>query len=622
MQEAESTLTSISTKCNSGIVDRKLLEVQSSHTGTANKRTCLATGDVCCGTNTRADYERQSISSQLILLEKSITIVSRLLKTRRSVLLAAKLLTISRLLHKTLSQSEEYADLLGSFRKHIGSLRRILLRRVDRHLASLKISSQELVEAICAFCLATSSSSIDAVKHFQHVRLEGMRKLLEHSAVKHEYVSQAVESYVQTLRTTRALLGRRLVDAFRNLRNQPLIQDIDLVELDDLALDVYGRWIPLEVQNFVPWIKVSETSRSEAITFCKAWSKNAFEKLTSGLDTRLQRINSIEEIIQIRRVVLSTWLQSWNSTPSHGSGVILSGLRKTFNDRIVAISKDQSAELSHIAGRLQQILSRDELHLSHLSLWDDDFASPSSSLSDGAAAFKSELINRHLGLSDDALDLKKVFDAWLSNIQNTKTSIEQIGDVKWSDVIEDDEGGDSDLEDDDGDELDNEPILSVRSIERLLQRSDVEVLTEAQKISIEKAVSSIQDELLTVSRPLLSSQGKLAESDAVKCCLLLRLLRIISQRLLSVTPTSDLHKFNSIVPDLHKSIATFIIDRLSNYNTKASEEQDVYAPPVGTCFWHIIKPARRRIHQWNIPQPNYSFNTSHHSVPSYIQLPP
>ncbi len=112
-------------------------------------------------------------TARLAVLHACSVAPPRLLRKRDSTLPAAKVLVLSRLLHKSLAQTAgDAAPFVEGLRVRLGSLRRRLLDRVDSQMA--KADGAGLVEAMCAFSLATSSGPRDVLRHFLHVRREAV----------------------------------------------------------------------------------------------------------------------------------------------------------------------------------------------------------------------------------------------------------------------------------------------------------------------------------------------------------------------------------------------------------------------------------------------------------------
>ena len=97
-------------------------------------------------------------------------------------LLISKVLVISRLVHKALSQSESKPPIVDQLWEKLLSARRQLLRRIDRRLASTTGDTASLTESMCAYALATSSTPSDVLKHFHKVRKDKMVNEHDHNS--------------------------------------------------------------------------------------------------------------------------------------------------------------------------------------------------------------------------------------------------------------------------------------------------------------------------------------------------------------------------------------------------------------------------------------------------------
>ena len=87
-------------------------------------------------------------------------------------MLIAKVLVISRLIHKALGQSKDQPPIVDQLWEKLLSARRKLLRRIDSRLSNTTVESLTLVESMCAYALATSSTPTDVLNHFLKVRLD------------------------------------------------------------------------------------------------------------------------------------------------------------------------------------------------------------------------------------------------------------------------------------------------------------------------------------------------------------------------------------------------------------------------------------------------------------------
>ncbi|KKY23768.1 putative vps51 vps67 [Diplodia seriata] len=229
MQHVESTLGVIGQRCNSRRVD----SITKNYRGLAQHSRSL-------------DAERFSFAAQLALLQTCPIVIRRTLK-KGSTLLAAKILVISRLLHKNLSSTSDATPFVDSLKNQLASLRRKLLHTIDTQFSRFNSETHDVLESMCAFSLATSSAPSDVLRHFHHVRLESITRLVDEGRTSQEHLPRALKLYVRTLVDTQTIFPKRLADALARLKARPLLQDPEIQAIAELNLDVHERWIAGEL---------------------------------------------------------------------------------------------------------------------------------------------------------------------------------------------------------------------------------------------------------------------------------------------------------------------------------------------------------------------------------------
>ncbi|KAK2853228.1 hypothetical protein FQN49_005274, partial [Arthroderma sp. PD_2] len=245
IQKVESTLSSIGRRCNPRIITKKTEYTNDSNGGTS-----------------KTVSDERLLTAHLSLLRSCTNAVVKIIRKRDSIVLAAKLLVIARLLLKALSQRENVPPYVDSLKKNLASLRATLLNRVKLRLAAVDATTGKLVEGLSAFCLATSSSSNDAIRHFCEVRKNAIgQQIIQDS--QHNGILFALKLYLQTLRQTDHLLTGPLAVALEKLTTQPLLSDPGILRLGELNIDVLKPWILTDIQHFTPWIKYNEIPKSE-----------------------------------------------------------------------------------------------------------------------------------------------------------------------------------------------------------------------------------------------------------------------------------------------------------------------------------------------------------------------
>ncbi|RAQ53255.1 hypothetical protein AFGD_001693 [Aspergillus flavus] len=523
MQEVDATLADIGRRCNPRLMEKKVTHFSQ------------IKGDVHDKGATK-----RAIGAQLALLHRCETAISRLLRRRDSLLLGAKLVVVSRLLHKALSQQKTVPPFLESLRNQIASLRQTLLRRVNKCLASASSTADDIIEVLASYCLATSSSSEDAIRHFHRVREEVIESQLGLDDPSGGNILKALGLYVSTLQISKILLSRRLSDVLGKLKAHPILTDPEIHNLDDLNLDVLGRWVPPDVSNFTPWIKLSELSKSGVEKTLKNWSKQAFEKFVQGCQKNLKSWLNFAELLSLREKVIEFWLRSWASTITHSSLQVLEGVRGIFNNRLVEILSDQAGSLAEFG---QDVTSKISIwdntdHVASQSLWDHELIV--SDHSKGADAFKSAIADRLLGRDEEVSNMLRGYQSWLTSVDKSKQSIDELRQIRWNDIIEEGEDEDFDLD-----------------ITATLNEDDPRLLQDALQSAVRKAFDALQSSFGDAFQAFGDS------NHSGKAAFILRLIRLVRRGLPNELIADKFTFSKDIVPQLQEMLANEVVTQAS-----------------------------------------------------------
>ncbi|PLB41134.1 uncharacterized protein BDW47DRAFT_100554 [Aspergillus candidus] len=516
IQQVDSTLTDIGRRCNP-----RLMEKKHAHFNQIK-------GDV-----SDKDVGQRALAAQLSLLHRCATSISRQLRKHGSILLVAKLFVVSRLLHKTLSQQESVPPFLESLRNQLAVLRRTLLKRTKKRLASATSTIDEIIESLAAYCLATSSSSDDAIRHFHEVRLGVIGSQLESNDPSGENVLNALRLYVLTLQNSKILLSRRLSDVLAKLKVRPILTDPEIRGLDDLGLDVLGRWVAPEVGNFTPWIKLTEVSKSDAEKVIKQWSKEAFGVFTNGCQKALSQFSEFPALLSLRGKTLELWLCSWSSTPTHSSLQVLEGTRSVFNKRLTEILSDQAKALGDFGQSVASTISNweNKEHNAAQSLWGQETIS--LDYSNGGDAFKQAVADTLLGRDEDVSTALKPYQTWLSSIGASKEATDELRNIRWTDVFEEGEGDDLDVD-----------------ITAMLNEDDPRLLWEALQWSVQQAFDTLYTSFASTFKEFgPASQGH-------KAAFMLKVIRLVRRDIPPEFSTRKPAFAQDIVPQLQDILTT------------------------------------------------------------------
>lgn len=449
------------------------------------------------------------------------------------MLLVAKVLVVSRLLHKTLSQHPSTPPFLGDLRNQLASLRRTLLKRIDKRLTSANGLDDSIIESLAAFCLATSSSSDDAIHHFHQVRLDVITSQLDSSR---ENIPRALRLFIRTLQNSKALRSRQFSDVLAKLKTRPILSDPEVRSLDGLEIEVLGRWVAPEVINFTPWIKLSELGRSEGLQSIKTWSAQAFDRFAEGSRKALARSNDFPELLSLRADTVELWLSSWGSTITHGSEDVLERLRNIFNDHLKRIMATRVQTIDDIADQISSTVSNWEKseHTSVGSIWDSDLIA--ADYSNGASVFNHAVADRLLGRDGDVSAVLTKYKSWLVSVQELNESVEALRRLKWTDVLV-------------GGEVEDEDI----DVTPRLNEEDPRNLSNALHSAVREAYQNLQDSFSDTFKAFGSSHLN------QKATFLLRLIRLVRREIPSGFVEEDFLFSSHLVPELQILLAADIV---------------------------------------------------------------
>ncbi|PGH09942.1 hypothetical protein AJ79_05558 [Helicocarpus griseus UAMH5409] len=545
IQEVETNLSNIGRRCNPRLIERK------TDTDALDK-----------------DVDDRAIAAQLALLHNCTSASYRLFRKHGSNLLIAKLLVISRLLHKTLSQSNRAPVFLENLRSQLAALRRTLLKRIDRRLSSSNQSLEGTIETMSAYCLATSSSSTDVLRHFHQVRLEAIESLLLREDPSFGIIEQSLKLFIQTLKRTSELLSGSLSDALGKLTAHPVLDDPEVRKLDGLRIDIFKRWVANDIRNFTPWVKHINLSKSDAGKTIRDWSREAFGKLADGMSKNLERSQKLKEILLVRKTLLDIWLPIQSSTPCHSSLEILEGIRGAVNKQLVTTLRAQAKGLTLLGLDISSTItswSDAEEQLFTPSLWDPDITF--LDFSDGATAFKREIINRTLGRDSNVLQISGSYRAWLSGVEECKNMIDELQKIRWDDIIEDEEDEDA-----------------LQNTVGILNQDDPSLLQAEYDATLTKSFSTLQTSLHSALANMTGShRGRQA-------AFMLRVIREIRGHIPNGLSTQDNLFADDLVPKLHDMLAIEISSQLSPSTLTRALYKRGRAGCAGRTLWEGNPP--------------------------------
>ena len=481
-----------------------------------------------------ADSARYIFASHLAVLRSCPDVISRLIKTGGSILLAAKVLVISRLLHTKLTKLSNPPPYLEVIRHKIWSLRRRLLARVDRRFKRPDVSTDAIIEAMCAFSLATSSSAKVVLQHYYQIRQESLSDSMEKSEERHENLLLGLEIYVRTLRDTQAITPSQLAIALEKLKSVPLIKSRDVHQLTDLDLDVHERWIDDDIKTFTPYIKHEDITRAEIELMLGPWARQAFETFLNGLQHETKDVTDPFALMHLRRRILETWLSKHLHSLGVDAAEALDRLRAVFNLQAISIVQDRALRLGQMTTIVQEILQDWRSSISDLSpsLW--EFALTRMQTKTAGKAFRDSLTAQSLGINEPVARVSYKYKLFLSDIEVVEEMIKKLRETKWANDLDD--------MDDEDELLDKTPAL--------LSKDDPDLLQDRLKNVVTEAYDNLQ---LTLSRLWQQTSN---DNRAEKSCFLIRTCREIRQHLPKTYQNSIL---DALIPELQRVVVETVL---------------------------------------------------------------
>ncbi|KAF2734858.1 hypothetical protein EJ04DRAFT_465806 [Polyplosphaeria fusca] len=542
MEQVEAKLAKMGQNCNSRGLDR-----------ITDNTTRMDTH------NRSRDLERYTLASQLAVLRNCPIAMARLMRTGGSYLLIAKVLVVSRLIHKGLSQSKSKPPIVDQIWDKLVVMRSKLLRRINKHLATTSADSPTLVETMCAYSLATSSTPTDVLRHFHTVRKDEVAKTVQRNDDLAKHGIEALRLCIQTCQDTQAIFPRRLADSLAKLKAQPLALDQDVRALYELNLDIHDRWMGEEARNYTPQPRHDELQRPEAERLLHKFSKEAIFEFLAGIKAALKKTDQLQEVASLRQELIETWLVSGSRMAGVKSANVLDDLRDAMNHQLEFIVRSRSRDLKVVVAELNSSLSQSGSGDENSSnvLW--KAAPTSASLSNGAQSFKATVSNTHQGRDDDVIRVASRYDAWMDSVLEVKGIIKSMKETRWDDTFTDDI---DDSDDDFGD-----------SKHTLLSDDDPHLLEEVTQEALGDALNNLGQSFEQIIAKSSEAQNDASVTQAV---FILRVVREISDRMprlrLQDRSTPPRTPFTA---DLVKPLQTVLAQQILQSSTKTYAESCV-----------------------------------------------
>lgn len=345
-------------------------------------------------------------------------------------------------------------------------------------------------------------------------------------------VTRALELYTKTLLDVQALVPRRLSEALAALKAKPLLKDQYVRDLEGLRLDVCEKWFGDEILFFMPYIRHDDLDGSHAVDMLKGWAKKASEVMLQGFAKILNLMPEFKSVVELRTKILEIWIKEGGKARGFDPSVLLDGLRKVINDRLVELLQSRVSKLHLVSTEIEATLGSWQPGITDKqeSLWDPTMLE--MEINNGATTFKKDIVARTYGRNLAVLRVYRGYQTWRHLIDEIIVVIEQLKKQKWDDDLED-------IEDD----------LSLESRNTLLSTEDPQMLQDHLGSGLEKAYKELHEKIAS----LLSTYQDSEYSGPIS----VYLLRITRDIRLEMPKNTALRQFGlSLIPTLHEQLAS------------------------------------------------------------------
>ncbi|GAP87430.2 putative sphingolipid c9-methyltransferase protein [Rosellinia necatrix] len=499
------------------------------------------------------------------------------------LVLAAKVFVLGRLLVSSFGDSkgaslssgeeeeeeEEVRAAVEAAKKNLDGLRRKLVRAVEKVLQRVGDGDDggttdvaDIVKALSAYSLSSSSGTRDVLRRFLSIRAEAITYEFDYE--EHEKargtdnVLRALELYTKTLVDVQALIPNKLPEALRELKARPLLADESLRSLEGLRLDIFERWCGDEICYFTPFIRHDDLDGQQARDMLTGWAKKGGEAVLSGLSETLENISEFKAIIELRTSTLRQWIRNGGKARGFDPSVMLDGLRGAINDHLLQLIETKVAKLKLVGSEVAATLEGWQSGITdrQRGLWDDEMLGMDFSV--GAAQVTHEVVSRVYGRNDAVARAVTGFESWRHIIDNVGDLVEQLRRQRWEN---------------DDDEIEDEEVIEER--QELLSKDDPQLLHTRLEETLTKAFEDLDGQLTALwkDREGGSDNGQIA-------MYVLRVLRDIRGRLPSLEGIQSFGLDN--VPSMHEKLAAHVsITPLEEFTAAILTQKKV----AGRALW-------------------------------------
>ena len=450
-------------------------------------------------------------------------------------MLAAKVLVLSRLLHKKLSDHQHAAGYLDSLRGTLGNLRRKLLAKINQRLGHSQVTKEGLLNAMCAYSLATSSSAADILRHFHHIRLEAITARAGDPSQTQNDVLEALRCWVTTLHETQALFPRQLASALSRLKLTSIFDDPTIRSVHEFDFAIHEKWIGDDVKYFTPYIVHDNLQSASAIGQLAAWASKAFQAFIQNLHALLELAIDPWAVANLRKECLALLISSRSHVVGVSKAEILDKLRGPLLARLLRLIDMRCGALGEVMSRIASLLREWKPATSEVPqlLWNGSVAN--ANLQAGARSFMEALNDSVYGTNDAVRTVMISYGRWHATVHELEAIIRHLRQARWMDDV-------YDIEDED--EMSD-------SVQSLLSENEPRAMSAGLSQSLVVCFADFEESIGKLVVPF-ETDG----DSGSKAAFLVRILREIREDLPS--PCANLDIGRTVLNDLHLCLAKHV----------------------------------------------------------------
>lgn len=477
------------------------------------------------------------------------------------LVLVAKLLVLGRLLLSSLDDATSKTSVAA--KKTLDALRRKLRRAIDNVLEQPGDDSgrDDILKALCARSLASSSGAKDALRYFLDRREEAMAVAFdtedEERTKSTDSVVHALKLYTRTLLDVQALLPIKLPQALAALKQHRLLADTSLKQLESLRLDTYERWCSEDIQYFTPFIRHDDLDGKTAREMLSTWADKGTQDLLKGLKGTLEGMADFKSIMDLRTEVLRLWIRDGGKAKGFDPLELQQDLRETINERMLAVLETKVSKLRLVGTEVKATLEgwQDGITDKHDDLWEQD--GYDDTLARGAAPFLQEVTNRLYGRNDAVSKAVHSYLSWFKVIDDITEVVEALGKQRW---------------DNDFDEVEDEETIEAR--QQVLSKEDPKMLQNKLDSTLDATYKALES---TLSELWKERQENKQSHDVA--AYILRILRDVRSKL---PDRPAIKSFGlEMVPSLQTAVATNVSGAaVDNFVTSGLSQREVESQPL------------------------------------------